>query len=211
MKPTRFQGPRAAALRAAAIAVVATAVPLAADAFYVAIDFDDDGDPSTVRSTIQAPVGDLVVGLVTLDFIPYPYEYVGGIQFGLDATSGLELVGAYGTDGSSGFLTDGPGGIAIAFGVPLANDDLPWFTTRLVFRVTSSEPQTIAIAPSTGWGETYSGLVMSVRTEDGDWQTVVSDIAIRAQLRGLVNGGDTLPVQTKSWSAIRKFFSDDTL
>jgi len=78
--------------------------------------------------------------------------------------------------------------------------------------VTSEEMQEVRIAPSTGWGHIYEGVLYAVGNGDGPATYLVEDVgSIENQGFGIVNRDGMLPVQETTWGAIKKLFSDDTL
>lgn len=181
-----------------------------AHADLVAVDFDTDGDPSTIENEISAEVGDLVQGFVALDYIPSDYNYIHGIQFGIGSSSGLELVGLYPAGAGGGFLTDGPTAIALALSSPIAHEDLPVFLASVVFEVTSLETQVVEVTPSNGWGVQDTEIRFAV-SYDGSFMYEVFDARMMAaQTRGYVNRGET-PIEATSWGAIKKLYTDEGL
>jgi hypothetical protein len=182
-----------------------------AGADLLAIDFDTDGDPTTIENVIEAEVGDLVRGYLVLDYIPGDYDVLLGVQFGLDHTAGLEPAGLQG--GQSGALIhDGLAGIAAAFATPIHREDLPAFIVSVIFEVTDAGVQEVSVTPSMGWGHIFDGFQFAVAHEGGPLggDLVESARPIDAQLRGYVNRGET-PVATLTWGAVKKLYSDDAL
>ena len=135
----------AVSLCAAVVAVVAS-VPLAEPQPPVlAFDFDDDGDPGTVIGEVSAEPGTLVEAYLVVNDFPAPYEFLGGMQFGLDFTDGLSLEGIQVATERAGILTDGHQGIAVAIGVPFTRHDLPFFAGKFIFRVDETTPQSVEV------------------------------------------------------------------
>ena len=183
-----------------------------AHAQRLVFDFDTDGDPNTVTSEVQAEAGDVVQAFLVVQGFPTPWEFLGGLQFGIDSTDGLELAGILSVGERGGFLHDGTDGIAYAFYEEVARDALPMFVMSLTFVVTSEEMQEVRIAPSTGWGHVYEGVLYAVGDGSGPAGYLVEDVgSIENQGPGIVNRGGMLPVQETTWGAIKKLFSDDTL
>jgi len=190
-----------------ALALALGVGPVHAD--LVAVDFDTDGDPSTIENEIVAGVGDLVRGYVALDYIPADYNYVHGLQFGILASSGLELVGLY-PAGSGGFLTDGPTGIALAMSSAVPREELPVFLLSAIFEVTSTSTQTVEVIPSQGWGSIDDEIEFAVSYDGSSLATVFDARMVDAQTRGYVNRGET-PTLATTWGAIKKLYTDEGL
>jgi hypothetical protein len=181
-----------------------------ANAAWLAFDFDEDGDPATIRSEIVADVGDIVEGYLVLGGFPTEYEYFAAIQFGLEATSGLGFRGlAAVPDRSWGVLTDGMQGIVLALrNERVHQDDLPIFLLRFLFEVTDSGEQGVKVTPSTGWGHVYSDIVYVLYHEEerGAMYTVRSAWGIQTQIPAIVMARPT-PIAETSWGAIKGLYA----
>lgn len=194
------------------LSAVAMTSPAAADGFDFAIDFDTDGDPSTIQSTVEASVGDIVEAyLVVNDFLT-PWPDLWAVMFGVDATAGLELTGLYGTQSErGGMLTDGSDGVVLAYTTPFRRWEVPMFAARLLFRVTALGDQTVKLAPSTGWGVAQTGVVWTVSEEGGPLVDVTDSGALVTQRAGTIVPRDPLPIQSTTWTKIKKLYQDDTI
>lgn len=201
---------RATGLASTFLALVAMAVPAGpAWGALAAVDFDDDSDPTTIRSQIDAEVGDFVQASIAVDYLPAPWRWLSGIQFGLDLSPGLRLAGARAAQPGGGVLHDGTEGIAIAFQDDIPVHELPVFVVLLTFEVMEAGTHSVQLVPSSGWDQQYSGVLFAVR--NGSSITLVEDDRpLGGQIPGQVMAEFT-PVEEISWGAIKRLFSDDTL
>ncbi len=180
----------------------------------LAFDFDHDGDPNTVVSEIEAEVGTLVEAFLIVNKLLYEWQYthLHGLQFGLEATDGLEFLGMSLLGDRAMVINDGLDGIAISFGEPLPIADLPAFAVRFVFRVVADVEQVVRAKPSTGFNHPLEGVLFAVSANGGPLRSVESTIVLQTQSMGYVNKGSVvLPYRHSSWGAIKRLFSDETI
>jgi hypothetical protein len=197
--------------------VVATAAASAAilvgtaDARDIFFDFDSDGDPSTIENEVTADVGEILIGYMVVNDFPEEYGYLWAMQFGLDVSDGLELLGWSVPIERAGVLHDGPEGIAIALGSePFAREDLPVFAVRFIVRVLEESPQSVSIVPSSGWNSPFEEIQLLVSVEpDGGYIQIDSPLTEIEQIAARIN--ETTPIEETSWTAIKRLFEDDTI
>jgi len=179
-----------------------------AEAAWVAFDFDTDGDASTIQNEIVADVGDLVQGYLVIGGFPEALPTLSGIQFGLEASSGLAFRALAVADPSLrwGMLVDGgTKGIAMVTTSRIPREDLPIFLIRFVYQVTDEGLQEVRVTPSRGWGRTFQGIEYAGFNEDGDVLTVEDDWGIGTQVAARVSVNPT-PVEELSWGAIKDLY-----
>jgi hypothetical protein len=182
-----------------------------AGAASLAFDFDDDADPSTIRNVVHADSGDFVEAYLVLSNFPPPFNYLWGMQFGIEYDPTLDFRGMAAVNPRAGVLHDGTEGIAFAFGTGYARPELPVFTVRFVFRVLETGTHQVAVVPSTGWDHDYDGVVFALSRDATGEIYVIEDTQVLAdQIVGIVTSEMT-PVRETSWGTVKRLFSDDTM
>lgn len=178
-----------------------------AAAGMLAFDFDTDADPGTVDNTVEAEVGEIVEAYLVLSSLPVSHPWLKGVEFGLELTDGLSFVGMSAPTSGALYLQDGIEGIAVAFGHDVDVEELPVFIMRFALQVTASGVQSVEVVPSSGFGHTYTGFVLTLAEYPGGEPILLqSYLALLEQRRGLVNEAAT-PNVVCSWADVKGRFA----
>ena len=186
-------------------------LPQASRAQILAIDFDTDGDPSTVQSTVEAEVGTLVYAYLVLNSTPHDLPVLIAEEFGLGLSDGLAFRALAAMVPEAMYIQNGTDAIAVAHGRhPVPPEELPVFIMRFVLQVTAPGRQEVTVEPAVWPTHANDGFVWVLTHRDRSGQeTRESLVAITTQRRGEVNPADPLPVEESTWSRVKSFFREE--